>query len=79
MERDQKKHSERQITPELRTCIRLQTVGMSFVLAWPVAIILADMYGLESIIPIMSVLMVFTGVIIFAVGYIKRQELRERK
>ena len=37
------------------------------------------MYGLENIVPIMSVLIVMIGVVIFAIGYVGAQELRERE
>ncbi len=60
-------------------CMRFMQVGLSFVFAWPVAIMLAAMYGLKSMVPIMSVLMVGVGVLIFAFGYTGRQELKERE
>ena len=58
--------------------IRLQEIGLACWLAWPVAMILADMYGLASIIPIMSVLLLMVGVVIFAIGHVGRQELKTR-
>ena len=66
------------IRPE-RKYIRLQEIGLAHWLAWPTAMMLAAMYGLQHIIPVMSVLLLMVGVIIFAIGYVGRQELRERE
>jgi len=53
--------------------------GLSFIFAWPVAIMLAAMYGLKTLVPVVSVLMVMVGVLIFAIGAVGRQELRDKK
>jgi membrane protein YdbS with pleckstrin-like domain len=76
MERENHSH---QIDPEKRKCMRFMQVGLSCILAWPVAIMLAAMYGLESMVPIMSVLMVVIGAVIFTIGYVGKQELAERR
>lgn len=75
-DRENRKHP---VDPEKRRYLRFMQVGLSCILAWPVAIMLAAMYGLKSLIPSVSVLMVMIGEIIFAIGYVGRQELRERK
>jgi len=59
--------------------IRIQTVGMAFFLSSPVAGILADMYGLSVTVPQIMFLIAYIGVIIFAIGYVGRQELRTRE
>jgi len=71
--------SKSTIDPEKHKYMRFMQVGLSFIFAWPVAIMLAAMYGLESMVPIMSVLIVGIGVLIFAFGYTGWQELRERR
>jgi uncharacterized membrane protein len=62
-----------------RKYIRLQEIGLAFFLSWPVAMMAADMYGLQYIIPIMSVLLIGVAVILFAIGHEGRQGLREQK
>jgi hypothetical protein len=54
-------------------------VGLSCILAWPVAIMLAAMYGLETEVPNMSVLMLTIGWIIFVMGHVGWQNLKERR
>ena len=58
--------------------IRIQITGMAIFLSGPVAMILADMYGLKYIIPQLSVLIFYIAVIVFCIGQIGRQELKER-
>ena len=72
--RESRKHP---VNPE-RKYIRLQEIGMAHWLTWPVAMMLADMYHVQHIIPIMSVLLIYIGVVIFAIGYVGRQKLREQ-
>jgi len=62
-----------------RKYIRLQEVGLAFFLSWPVAMMVATIYNLGYIIPIMSVLLIYIGVVIFAIGHVGRQELAERE
>lgn len=63
---------------EERKYLRIQYVGMGIFLSWPVAMVLAAMYGLDAIIPAMSVLLIMVAVIIFAIGHVGRQELKEQ-
>jgi hypothetical protein len=74
-----RENSNHQVDPEKRKYMRLMQIGLSCILAWPVVIMLAAMYGLENIVPIISVLMVMIGVVIFAIGEIGRQELRDKE
>ena len=74
--RDAKKRKA--INPE-RRYIRVQEVGLAVFLSWPVAIMLATRYELNGIIPAMSVLMMMAALIIFFIGLVGRQELRERE
>lgn len=62
-----------------RKYIRCQIAGWFMVCSWPVAMYLAAMYGFGHIIYAMSVLLLMTAVIIFAIGHVGRQELKERK
>jgi len=62
-----------------RKYIRLQEIGMSCWLSWPVALILADMYSLHRFMGIITVLLIYIGVVIFAIGHYGRQELRARE
>jgi hypothetical protein len=62
-----------------RKYIRLQIVGMAFGLAIPVMAILAGMYGFDRFVPQIAVLMLVIAVVIFGIGDIGRQELKERK
>jgi len=78
MGRSQKKDSQDGISPELRRYIRIQIVGMAIFLSWPVAMMLATMYGLDDIIPQISVLILAIAVIVFCIGLVGRQELKER-
>jgi len=79
MEGTHRENNKHPVDPEKRKYMRFMQVGLSCILAWPVAIMLAAMYGLENIVPIMSVLIVMIGVVIFAIGYVGAQELRERE
>ena len=79
MERGQRENREDGVSPELRRCIRLQILGMAIFLSWPVAMILADMYSLARIIPQISVLMWAISGVIFLVGHVSRQELKEQR
>lgn len=62
-----------------RKYLRFQEVGLSIWLAWPVAIMVASMYGLDRAVGVISVFMIVIGAIVFAIGHYGRQELRERK
>ena len=79
MEGTEREGHSHPIDPEKRKYMRFMQVGLSCILAWPVAIMLAAMYGLQNQVPIMSVLMVMIGLVIFAIGDIGRQELAERR
>lgn len=80
MERGQGKDSSDQVkSPELRRWINVQTIGMSFVLAIPVAMMVADMYGLQQQVPQIGVLLFMIGTVIFAIGHYGRRELRARE
>lgn len=74
--RDAKKRKA--INPE-RRYIRIQEIGLAVFLSWPVAMVLTDKYELNCIIPAMSVLMVMSAMIIFFIGLVGRQELKERR
>lgn len=52
---------------------------MSFVLSIPVAMILASMFGLDIIIPQISVLLFVVGCVFFSLGLVGRQELVRKK
>lgn len=78
MERGQREIREDGVSPELRKIIRVQIVGMSIFLSWPVAMMLATMYGLDYIIPQISALLIIIALIVFAIGHVGRQELKER-
>ena len=62
-----------------RKYIRLQTIGMAFGLAIPVMVILAGMYGFDRFVPQIAVLMLMIAVVVFAIGDIGRQGLKERQ
>lgn len=79
MERSQGKDSQDRVSPKLRKYIRLQIVGMALFLSWPVAMMLADMYGLDFWIPHISILLVYGGVALFSVGDIGRRRLKEEE
>jgi hypothetical protein len=79
VERTETENRRHPIVREKLKCMRFMQVGLSCILAWPVAIMLAAMYGLENMVPIMSVVMVMIGVVVFAIGYVGRQELRGRQ
>jgi len=78
VETDQRKDSQDGISPELRKYIRIQVVGMAIFLSWPVAMMLATMYGLDYIIPQISVVIISIAVVVFCIGLVGRQELREQ-
>jgi hypothetical protein len=61
-----------------RKYIRLQEIGLAFLCAWPVAMQIAEMYGLGGIIPQISVLMLMVAEIFFVIGYLGRKELKEK-
>ena len=62
-----------------RRYIRLQEIGMSCWLSWSPAMMLADMYDVQRIIPAMSVLLLSIGTVIFAIGHEGRRELRAKE
>jgi len=51
---------------------------MAIFLSWPVAMMLATMYGLDYIIPQISVVIISIAVVVFCIGLVGRQELREQ-
>lgn len=77
METGKEEDCKHPVNPEQKY-IRVQEVGMAFVLAWPVMMVLACMYGFERLIPHLSVLMLVAGVAIFCVGKVAREELEEQ-
>lgn len=77
-ERTERENRKGGVNPE-RKYIRLQEIGLAFFLSWPVAMMVADMYDLQYIIPVMSVLLVYIGVTIFCIGHVGRQELKEQR
>lgn len=79
MDTTERGNSKHQIDPEQQKYMRFMQAGLSFIFAWPVAIMLAAMYGLKTLVPVVSVLMVMVGVLIFAIGAVGRQELRDKK
>ena len=56
-----------------------QYVGMGIFLSWPVAIQVAGYLRLNIRLDVLSVLMVFIAVIVFAIGHVGRQQLKEGK
>jgi hypothetical protein len=68
-----------QVVNPARKFIRLQEIGMSCWLSWPVAMMLADMYGVFPLMVVLSPLLLITGVVIFAIGHYGRQDLRARE
>ena len=78
METTGRGHRKDKVNPA-RKYIRLQEVGLAFLCAWPVAMQVAAMYGLDIIIPQISVLMLAASIIFFVIGHVGRQELRERE
>jgi hypothetical protein len=52
---------------------------MSCWLSWPVALMLAEMYGVFPLMVVLSPLLLITGVVIFAIGHYGRQDLRARE
>lgn len=78
MGKSQRKDSQDGVSPELRKYIRIQIAGMAIFLSWPVAMMLATMYCLDYIIPQISALLIIIALIVFAIGLVGRQELKER-
>jgi len=52
---------------------------MGIFLSWPVAIQLVGYFRLNIHLDILSVLMVIVAVVVFAIGTVCRQEIREGK
>ena len=52
---------------------------MGIFLSWPVAIQVAGYLRLNVRLDVLSVLMVFVAVVVFAIGHVGRQELKEGK
>ena len=78
METAQRKSCKHSVNPE-RKYIRLQEIGLSHILAGPVAILVAAMFGFDFWIPHISVLLTMVGVAFFSAGHIGRQELKKQK
>lgn len=66
-------------SPELRKYIRIQIVGMSIFLSWPVAICFAEYFRLNINLGQLSVLMIMVAVVVFCVGLVGRQELKAQE
>ena len=79
MDRSEGQNRSDKVSPELRKWINVQTIGMSCVLAIPVAMMLADMYGFQQQVPQIGVLLFMAGTVIFAIGYYGRRDLRARE
>ena len=61
-----------------RRYMRIQELGLAVFVSLPVAMMLAIRYGLDYAIPQISVLLLFIALIIFFIGLVGRQELKER-
>jgi hypothetical protein len=73
-----RKNSRHPLTPEKRRYLRFMQVGLSFWLAILPAMMLAAMYNLYQIMTIVPVFLYIIGSLIFFIGYVGRQELKER-
>jgi len=78
MERIKRESAERQVRLKAKY-IRIQIWGMAICLSTPVAWVLVGMYRLQSIVPLLIVVLPYTGVIIFAIGTTLRQELKDNQ
>ena len=76
METTQKGNCKNVVNPEQKY-IRIQIAGMAIFLSWPVAIYLAGYCRLNIAMDILTVLMVLTAVIVFSIGTVGKQELKE--
>jgi len=79
MEKGQGKDSKPEVDHELLKYRRFQEIGLSFILAWPVGIMLLAMYGFDYIIPQVSVLVLAIGSILLSIGSTGRREIKERR
>lgn len=61
-----------------RRYLRVQYIGMGIFLSWPVAIQLTGYFGVRIALDMLSVLMVTVAVVVFAIGHVGRQELKEQ-
>lgn len=78
METTPKANNKHKVSPE-RKYIRLQIVGLAFICAWPVAMILAAMFGISGrVIFQVSVLQVYGGIAFLCAGHIGQQELKKK-
>lgn len=78
METGQREDHKDGVSP-LRKYIRFQQIGCATIVAWPVGIMIASMFGLDYLVPQISVLVVYIGVTFFAIGHVGRQELRKER
>ena len=78
METTQRESRKHQVNPE-RKYIRLQEIGLSFWLSIPVAMMLAAMFALNTIIGQIAVLLFIVGCIFFSFGSVGREELKEQR
>jgi len=73
-EATQAKGSSNPIDPEAKF-MRLQEVGLSHILAAPVAMMLAGMFGLERWYAHIGIALCMLGWVVFCLGLVGRQEL----
>ncbi len=62
-----------------RKYIRLQEIGLYIFLSWPVVMMLLAMCHLNRLIGQISVLIIVAAVFIFIIGYVGKQELRDKE
>ena len=75
VEGTQRESHRHPVDTEKQKYLRLMTWGMSLFLSTFPGLILADMYGLQHIIPVMAVVLPMIGIVIFAIGHTGWQEL----
>jgi hypothetical protein len=78
METTQRESHKHPVNPE-RRYIRLQEIGLSHFFAWPVAIMVAAMFGFDFWVPHISVLLITLSVVFFSAGHVGRQKLKEQR
>ena len=77
METTQKPGHKNGVNPEQKY-IRIQIAGMAIFLSGPVAMQLATYYGLDYIIPQIAALLGIIALVVFFIGLVGKQELKER-
>lgn len=78
MEGNQRKDCSDEVAAK-RKYLRFMQVGLAIFFAWPVAIMLASMFGLDYQVPTISVLMIMLAIAIFSIGHVGREELKQQK